>query len=157
MRNFYRHHDSLGKKQPGFGLLEVLITVVILAIGLLGLAGLQATSLNFNQNAYYRSQATILSYDMVDRIRANRPTAANYLTTFMTPDAAAVKPACLAAGCSAATMAENDLAEWDGALEAILPAGTGSITLAGGTYLLTVSWSETRDNSTTSFQVGFLP
>lgn len=61
--------------QHGFTLLEVLISIVILSIGLLGLAGLQATSLQANQNAHYTSQANLLAYDIVDRMRANRQAA----------------------------------------------------------------------------------
>ena len=62
-------------RQKGFTLLEVLVAVLVLAIGLLGLAGLQATSLRVNQSASMRSQATNLAYDMADRIRANRGAA----------------------------------------------------------------------------------
>lgn len=68
---------SVGRQRhtSGFTLLEVLISIVILSIGLLGLAGLQATSLQANQNAHYTSQANLLAYDIVDRMRANRQAA----------------------------------------------------------------------------------
>jgi len=62
----------------GFTLIEALIAVVILAIGLLGIAGLQATNLKNNQSAYNRSQATLLAYDMADRIRANSSEAISF-------------------------------------------------------------------------------
>ena len=55
----------------GFTLIEVLVALIIVSIGLLGLAGLQATSVRFNQQAYLRSQAVQQAYDMADRIRAN--------------------------------------------------------------------------------------
>ena len=55
----------------GFTLVEVLVAMVILAIGLLGLASLQAIALKDNQDAYLRSQANLLAYEMSDRIRAN--------------------------------------------------------------------------------------
>lgn len=58
------------QKQTGFTLIEILVTVIVLSIGLLGLAGLQATSFKFNSTAYQRSQATSLAYDIADRIRA---------------------------------------------------------------------------------------
>ena len=58
-------------KNTGFTLIEVLIAMIILAVGLLGLAGLQATSLRNNQSAYNRSVATQLAYDIADRMRAN--------------------------------------------------------------------------------------
>ncbi len=59
------------KTNTGFTLIEVLIAMLVLAVGLLGLAGLQATSLRNNQSAYNRSQATQLAYDLADRMRAN--------------------------------------------------------------------------------------
>ena len=59
----------------GFTLLEVLIALLVLSVGLLGIAGLQLTSLRSNHSAYLRSQATILGYDILDRIRANRAQA----------------------------------------------------------------------------------
>ena len=66
------------KTNTGFTLIEVLIAMLVLAVGLLGLAGLQATSLKNNQSAYNRSQATQLAYDMADRMRANVAGVATY-------------------------------------------------------------------------------
>ena len=62
-------------RQGGFTLLEILIAVVILSVGLLGLAGLQAQSLRANQSALFLSQANLLAYDVVDQMRANRDPA----------------------------------------------------------------------------------
>jgi len=59
------------KKHKGFTLIEVLVSMIVLAIGLLGLAGLQMSSLRNNLSAYHRSQATQLAYDMADRMRTN--------------------------------------------------------------------------------------
>lgn len=61
--------------QSGFSLIEVLITLIILAIGLMGLAGLQNRMLNAEFESYQRSQALMLVEDMVSRIRSN-PAAA---------------------------------------------------------------------------------
>jgi type IV pilus assembly protein PilV len=123
-----RNISTLNSKQKGFGLLEVLITVVILAIGLLGLAGLQAAGLSFNNSAYNRSQATLFAYDIIDRMRAN-PAA---ITSYTDAPAAAPIAGCMAvAGCSATQMAQNDLLEWNTAISATLTSGVGSITLNG--------------------------
>ena len=91
----------------GFSMIEVLITIVILMIGLLGLAGLQTKALTAQMESYQRSQALILLKDMADRIDANRKNAASYVTTVGTG------AACPAAG---ATIASADLNQWCNAL-----------------------------------------
>ena len=63
------------KHLSGFTLLEVMIALLVLSIGLLGIAALQANSLKVNHGAYQRSQAIFLAYDMMDRLRANRTAA----------------------------------------------------------------------------------
>ena len=59
------------KHQKGFSLVEILVALLILSIGLLGLAALQTTSLKFNTDSYMRTQATYFVYDIIDRMRAN--------------------------------------------------------------------------------------
>ncbi len=134
----------------GFTLIEVLIAMLILAVGLLGLAALQATSLRNNQSAYYRSQATQLAYDIADRMRANVASADTYLN--ISPKNANPKPNCLTIeGCTMAEMAENDLYEWYTAIQAVLPSGEGddnnkiAIEPDGVTYTVTMSWDDNRD------------
>lgn len=60
------------KQQQGLSLIEVMISIIILGVGLLGLVGLQTRSIIMNQSAYYRSVAADLASDLADRIRANR-------------------------------------------------------------------------------------
>ena len=119
-------HQSINKSR-GFTLVEVLVAVLVLAIGLLGLAGLQVTGLRNNQSAYYRSQATQLAYDMADRMRANPAGMKN--GEYNNP-AAVQTAACLTiAGCSAAQMAGNDAFEWNALLAGPLqlPSGAGVV------------------------------
>jgi len=159
--NHSRRETKQPNKQPGFSLLEVLITVVILAIGLLGLAGLQTSGLKNNHSAYQRSQATLLAYDMIDRVRANKNIADNYLFAFMEPaDATAIANCHKIVGCSADLMAENDLFEWNETLAANLPAGAGTITSAGTTFTITITWDDDRDGNDANnptFQTSFQP
>jgi type IV pilus assembly protein PilV len=132
------------RRSAGFTLIEVLVAVLVLSIGLLGLASLQATSLRFNNDSSAQTQAAYLASDMADRMRANLSKAADY-----PGKAAAVNAACYsAAGCSPDAMAGNDMYEWNQSL-ATLPAGQGSITaLGGGLYTITVMWDEQRNGAT---------
>jgi type IV pilus assembly protein PilV len=66
------------KSQQGTTMLEVLVTIVILAIGLLGLAGMQSKMYGAEMESYQRAQAVVLLNDMVDRINANRDVAVDY-------------------------------------------------------------------------------
>lgn len=121
-------------RQNGFTLIEILVTVIVLTIGLLGLAGLQATSLSFNSTAYQRSQATNLAYDIADRMRANvvaaRAGAYDVNFGFAAP--------------GGATLAATDLREWRQALINALPAGTGSITQNGNVFTVIIQWDDSR-------------
>lgn len=122
----------------GFTLLEVLIAVLVMAIGLLGLAALQASTVQFNRSAHFRSQATSLGYEIADRMRANRDAA---LGGAYDVDYADPPPACAAAGGD--TVAERDVAAWHMAIACALPQGNGSIELLGdGVVRISVSWSE---------------
>ncbi len=66
-----RRHINIPNPCRGFSLIEVLVALLVLSIGLMGLAALQITSLQFNTGSYFRTQATFLAYDIVDRMRAN--------------------------------------------------------------------------------------
>jgi type IV pilus assembly protein PilV len=109
----------------GFTLIEVLVTVIILAIGLLGIAGLQAIGLRYNQSALLRTQATQLAYDMADRMRTNNLgfSAGNYDL----PAATAVANCSTTTGCTPAQMATNDMSVWSTALSNTLPSGAGVV------------------------------
>ena len=154
------------KPNTGFTLIEVLISMLILAIGLLGLAGLQGVGLRNNLSAYHRSQATQLAYDVADRMRANTADAQNlaasvYIT--MAPADAVAQEACttVAGTCTPAQMAQHDLFEWNSNLttNAILPNGQGSIAVAGGLFTIFVNWDDNRDGAVDandpSFQMSF--
>ena len=129
--------------QSGFTLLEVMIALVIFSIGLLGLSGLQAISLQNNQVAYSRTVATMLAYDMADRIRNNR--TGTYSTAAIP---AAAPTSCVTSSCLPAAMAAHDLWEWEQSLNAAqsnLLSAQGFITPAAGpTFTITIGWDEER-------------
>jgi len=128
-------------------MIEVLITLIILSIGLLGLAALQGNSMTSNHNAYIRSQATILANDMADRMRANMVgiRANNYNNLNGIPG----DPGCIstAAGCTATQIATYDAFEWNTTLSQQLPAGQGTVVGNGATFAITVRWDEARNGA----------
>lgn len=63
------------KNSSGFSLVEVLVSVVVIAVGLLGLTSMELISLKYNDSAYARSKANIFAYDMLDRLRSNKSAA----------------------------------------------------------------------------------
>lgn len=138
-------------RQKGFTLLEVMIAVLVLAIGLLGLAGLQASSLRVNQSASMRSQATSLAYDMADRIRTNRGAAR---VGGYDGQALETNPAPCTVVDPSGTLAERDIAFWRNAISCTLPLGTGSIARIDNpnddpdNFTIIIQWDDTRGQST---------
>ena len=122
----------------GFTLVEVLVTVVIFSVGLLGLAGLQATGIKLNHSSLLRSQATLLAYDIVDCMRANQGTGKANLPGYAIAMNAAPPT-------SASTQADQDIIDWIGTLSQSLPSGDGSITLNGSRATVVVQWDDIRN------------
>jgi len=104
---------NLGQRQSGITLLEVLIAVLVLAIGLLGIAGLQTSALTNNFVSYQYTQAAILTQSMVERMRANRlgvigsAGTSYYALTAGSPPAPTIN--CSSGGCTN----PSDQAKWD--------------------------------------------
>jgi type IV pilus assembly protein PilV len=122
-------------RQKGFTLLEVLVAIVVLSIGLLGLAGLMASSLRNNHSAYYRSQATWLAYDVIDRMRTNRPNAVDYVVG-------------LGGASAAGGLAGADITDWKSMISSTLPAGDGSVAVVAAgearTVTVDIQWDDAR-------------
>jgi type IV pilus assembly protein PilV len=153
---------SARRSQRGFTLIEVLVSALILSLGLVGVAGLQALSLKNNQSAYLRSQASALAYDLADRMRTN-VNGAN--AGFYAPAQAAAHSGCkTTSGCSPQQIAQNDLADWNAALAQNLPMGTGFVCIdstphdgagvgapacdgVGTRYSIKVWWDDDRDGA----------
>lgn len=132
--------------ESGFTMVEVLVTLVILSIGLLGLAGLQANSMTNNHNAYLRSQATVLANDMADRMRANM--AGVQANRYNNINGIPVDPGCIAVDCTPAQIATFDAFEWNTALSNELPAGQGTVVGNNINFTITVRWDEARNGAT---------
>lgn len=132
-----RMQDS-GMRQSGATLLEVLIAVLVLSVGMLGVAALQATALRNSASSYERSQATILSYSLFDAMRADAASAAAYNTAGWL--------------CSAPTgtsLRDRQLADWMGALKTNLGNSANTCVSvegcgAGGNCVVTVQWDDSK-------------
>ena len=120
--------------QQGATMIEVLVAVVVLSIGLLGLAGLQSVGLTHNQSANFRSTATMMSYSILDSMRANRIEARN--GSYNVSIGAAIP--------SGTTVHEQDMSLWLNELALRLPSGTGAINVNGNTVTITVQWDDSR-------------
>ena len=119
------------RRAHGFTMLEVLISIVVIAFGMLGVAGLQAFALKNSQGATLRSVATVLAADLIDRMKANPQGSSEgfYVTSEGKQGAAAEKSNCLEVnGCAnAQELASHDLWEWTNAVTAALPNAEATV------------------------------
>lgn len=126
---------SGARQQGGFSLIEVLISVLILAIGLLGAAAIQLNALKFTDSSTLLSQASFVAYDMMDRIRANPE--ANYAVPNLTS---------VATGIFLNAPRDQDLSDFAKNINAF--AGTNglgsSIVVDGRVVTITVQWCDQR-------------
>lgn len=125
------------RHQSGITLIEILVALLVLSIGLLGLANLQAVGLRANHNAYLRSQATILAYDIADRMRANRSSAV-----------AGEYDIALNAAPGGTGVPATDLAQWKARLAELLPSGDGAVAVDADSAVVTVQWDDSRGTET---------
>lgn len=114
----------------GASMIEVLVAVLIVALGILALAGLLSTANRFSKTSEYRSMATMLAADIADRMRANFGGRAAYTwqpATLETDGPAEAAACAAAAGCDNDEMAAQDLAAWRRTVYNSLPQGTGYV------------------------------
>lgn len=113
------------QRSQGVTLIEILVAILIISFGLLGTAGLQAIGLRAAIGANQRTTATLMAYDIADRMRANMAgfNLNHYDNWVPVQDAN-----CLATvGCGPQQMAQHDMYEWAQAIAAALPSGIGII------------------------------
>lgn len=139
-------------RNAGFGLLEVLITMVLVAGALLGTAGMQAYGVKVTQASQFRAQAVLLGASFVERLEANNAgaVAGSYVATLPSSSTA---PDCTARFCASGEMAVYDLDQLQQNLATQLPAGTATITMTGAglfVYTLTINWQERSFKSKSS-------
>ena len=132
-----------GKKNKGIALIEVLVAVLILGVGLLGMAALQGMSTKMTNNAQQRTQAVMLSGDILERIRANRPARAAYAGININD------PNCnLNFAPGGGAVSANDIAEWTNLLGCLLPEPIATVNIAANDVVtVTITWTSQADDS----------
>lgn len=124
------------RASAGFSLVEVLVALVVLSIGLLGLAGLQTRGVRDNHSAYLRTQATLNAKDLVDRMRANRTAA--LAGAYDLDFGLEIAPG--------STVASQDLSQWQGALALLPGPGQGKVAVdkVNRRVRVDISWDDSR-------------
>lgn len=128
------------QSQRGATLIEVMITVLVLSVGLLGLGATQMMSLKNGNNANRSYLASVAAYDIAERMRANPDTArsGSYNGAVTEPLA---EVSC-EQRCNTAQLAQMDLYQWSLLLDESLPGGEGQVAVAGNTATVTITWNE---------------
>jgi len=138
----WRNRQVSLKRQSGLGLIEILVAVLVLGIGILGVASTQLVSLQMNSQSQSRSQAVLLAEDILDRVRANSDNPAAYALgqgNAQGADNGACDTSFVPAN---ATVAANDIAAWENNLACLLPAAQRTVTVAGNTVTVTIDWDQ---------------
>jgi type IV pilus assembly protein PilV len=136
----------LAKKhfQQGVTLVESMIALLVISIGLLGIASLQITAMSQNASSLHHSQAVWYAYNMSDRIRANKGEFANYdgidTNNTYTQD-------CMGGPCTNAQMLTADAADW-ATMTGNLPGGIGIIAASADGLLVSVMWDDEGTGAT---------
>lgn len=142
-------------RQRGFTLIELLVSILIISLGLLGLAKLQMRMQLSDMESYQRAQALLLLNDMSSRMNANAKNSASYVTGTSSPVGSG-----MTCPTSSGSRQQSDLADWCNSLQGAAEVGGGSVnagamlggrgcieSLGSNQYLITVAWQGMSPNS----------
>lgn len=129
-------------KSTGATMIEVLVTILILAVGLLGLSSTQVMSLKNGNNAHHRYLAAVASQEMAERMRANPAGVGLGSYNGKTVTGSDETAQSCGSGCTGAQIAQMDLYDWGQVISDNLPEGTGEIDKQGDVVTFTVKWKE---------------
>jgi len=147
------HQIHAPRRIRGFSLVEVLIALVIMSVGMLGIAGLYVQSMQAGRTSMFRHHAVTIAGDVADRIRANPVAGAAYAA------GGGVDSGCVAQGvdCSEPAMASHDIFLWTQQVQEQLPAGQVVVTYDGVAvppeYTIDVQWVEAGENLNYSIKI----
>jgi type IV pilus assembly protein PilV len=133
-----------GARYGGFSLVEAMVALVVLSVGMIGIAALHGQSLAANRTAQLRTQAVNLTADMADRVRLNRLGGAAYAGP--SENRSCDPQSGGGVDCTPQQMAEHDVLVWQQQVARLLPDGVGAIRYDGATipptYSIEVAWTE---------------
>lgn len=152
----------------GFTLIEVLVSILILSIGVLGVTALQMRGLDGNRNALLRVQASLLASDLIQRIEVNGATTYGPVSPGDVPP---VPTNCYVSDCTPTQLAQFDTTQWlcsinsiatDGTtfpacqgldITGVLPLGKASLAMIGDEYDIKIEWSDIKSSQTRSVEL----
>ncbi|OUD14179.1 type IV pilus modification protein PilV [Thioflexithrix psekupsensis] len=139
----------------GFTMIEMLVALLVLSVGLLGIAALQTTGQQANYRAYVRTQATWLAYDMMDKMRHNQQVASAYVHpssgfTDEGPGGQDYNTKCDTSDCTPEELAAYDLDNWFARIRENLPSGVAQIEADAvpGRYHIRIGWINPQSDDT---------
>lgn len=134
-------------KEVGSSLIEVVVALFVLAIGMLGVLSMQVKSMQFNQSAYYYSQAVYLANEILENMRSS-PGIANAYLIGIDESAPTANKNCGASGetCTATELRNFNLKNWRENVEATLVSGKSSVQRVGDFYAITVQFDDSRSS-----------
>lgn len=133
------------RSEAGSSLIEVVVALFVLAVGMLGVLSMQVKSMQFNQSAYYYSQAVYLANDILEGMRSNKSVANTYLIDLDEATPTANKN-CSGQGvtCTPAQLRSYNINQWRTNIAATLSSGKSSIQRTGNFYAITVQFDDSR-------------
>ncbi len=136
----------LRHKQQGFGLLEALVSILVLSVGLVGVAMLQINSIRRNQAAQFQAIALTQAQNIIDRMNQN-PTG---ITNGAYDNASGIpaNPNCTTSTCTEAQIAQQDIYYWNTINAQLLPSGQGTVVKNGSLHTITIFWDALRTGAT---------
>ena len=144
------HYNAM-RPHRGFTLIEVMVALVVLSIGMLGVASTFLQSVRLNRDAIYRTQAVYLATDMADRIRANSTALAAYAGAAANNGCAQAPGFANPNNCNPVQMAGHDVFLWQTQIQTLLPQGAGNIQFNNGTnpptYTINVTWTDVDEGA----------
>lgn len=150
--------NTFNKPQRGITLIESLVAIVVMALGILGILGIQMRTLSDTQNGVRRAQAIRLIEDLSERMKVNPNSAKNYNSYLLNWGATTSPTDCITNKCKSEDLVKSDLHEWKTSIQNILPLSDASIFITGDETIpgnkrqlgVMISWRENEKDSSTS-------